>query len=1170
MGENEICSYLKDARDKGWSEQVLVQKATAMAKALHAMALGRSRAEERSLLCALSRLAGQREERDFVVALCRQVLFVGQADKAMTNLRSIVAAHGGIPTLFSSAGRLRIKAALMAPRGMQEAALREVRRVFYATLGGLVFDKEKDKAGHQATVFRKSGLQLMLSPMGLNVCGEKGAELYRQVLLRVPKEEPGAGFVIEAEKLCPVCDVASPEDSIRILSERLNEIATAAEAVGSRVLVRSSRSNLQTIVLASVRNVADAFSESGKQQPVEVELAGHLPASQVFLRELAEWAEKRVRSGVAPLRVHLVAESYREEDDICAEVYGDGLAVYAPGDETAVGYAQLIRAAMECPVKAISPVVRTQNPVYACYAMLSWVRSGREGNAPLALEYGTGNSLGRVAGVLGSDVELIAPWITGGEREELFERYLMRTIDEMAQQGEDSYLRQAFSSSANAIDWDVMARPLRVADGIYSKTLGGGRKAENPGGKAGHLGSLLVRAEVESYYAAAAEEQERLVEPLPLAPGGVGMESPLTCIRRSLIAPGVEAYRYQGADYAAVNETLRIAQKMLQEESFDGDLTEKFKSLRKVASELRKEDAEWVALLVRDAGCTIREAVCELRDARDALLYAGNRAEEWEKLKDGAEREAVGVVVVSCGEAHPLSEAARAIATAWMAGGVIIYKPAACTTLLGTRFTELLNKAGIRVMCLPCGGREIVQRLMTDERVNLVLCRGTMEQAQQNASLAPDSSVLYGPEYGPSVYLAESCDWQKAVPELVQASLRRSGQSSDAPHLIFLHASLYDNPAVRAAMKDAVSLPQAQPTHLQSARLGPLAAPLTEAQRRLLDEPPGDEEDWWVLPHAADRNGLLWSAGLCARAEAHREIPAHGQKLPIIGLVRVESCEEAASLQRRLARGSRAIICSKDAAEIAHWEEVVDCRWVAVNCFPTFRSGALPQPAWSTGLRGANGTMLGTTDTAVVINRWREERRPGMRSARRKLLFDPKDMLPSLSGSDDVMRLSSAADSISYWWEKHFSDGEKLPMVDGMQAELRYFPVREILRVEKNMSDVDVAILLMAIMQTRGMLEISVASARPWVQTFADRWGVPLNISKREEYEATFPDIAKRNVLVRDPSATPQTIRRAAIHGVRLITAPVLANARIELLYHTEQRARITPKNSVIGQDDRI
>ena len=282
--------------------------------------------------------------------------------------------------------------------------------------------------------------------------------------------------MIEAEKLCPVCDVASPEDSIRILSERLNEIATAAEAVGSRVLVRSSRSDLQAIVLASVRNVADAFSESGKQQPVEVELAGHLPASQVFLRELAEWAEKRVRSGVAPLRVHLVAESYREEDDICAEVYGDGLAVYAPGDETAVGYARLIRAAMECPVKAISPVVRTQNPVYACYAMLSWVRSGREGNAPLALEYGTGNSLGRVAGVLGSDVELIAPWITGGEREELFERYLMRTIDEMAQQGEDSYLRQAFSSSANAIDWDVMARPLRVADGIYSKALGGGRR----------------------------------------------------------------------------------------------------------------------------------------------------------------------------------------------------------------------------------------------------------------------------------------------------------------------------------------------------------------------------------------------------------------------------------------------------------------------------------------------------------------------------------------------------------------------------------------------------------------------------------------------------------------------------------------------------------------------
>ena len=1162
MGENDIRSYLSDARDKGWSEQALVQKATAMAKTLHTAALGRSHAEERHLLSALSRLAGKKEERDFVVTLCRQTLFERQADRAMENLRSIVSDYGGVPTFFSSAGRLRIKAALMAPRGMQEAALREVKRVFRTTLGGVVMNRGEEKPGHRAAMLKKNGMQLMMQPLGWSVCGEKAATAYRQMLLHIPREEPGAGLVVEAEKLYPGCDAAAPEDSIRRLGERLGEVATTAGAMGSRVLVRSSRSDLQAIVLAAVRNVADSFSVPGERHLLEVELAGHLPASRALLRELSEWAESCARTGSAPFRVHLVAESHREEDDVCAEIYGDGAATYAPGDETAAGYAQLIRAAMECSPKAISPVVHTQNPVYACYAMLSWARSGREGNAPLAFDYGTGSYLGRVAGMPGGDIELIAPWIAGESGERLFEQYLMRVIDELVQGGKDGYLQQAFSSSTDAVDWDAMARPLRVAESIHSTAAGGAMETTSRERRTGNLGNLLVRAEVESYYAAATEEQERVVEPLPLVPGGVRMESPLTCIRRSLIAPGVEIYRYRGADYNAVDETLRMAKKAAGEEGSAVDLSGRARTLRKVATELRVESAKWVALLVRDAGCTIRDAVCELRDARAALLNAGDRAMEWEELKDGAETESAGVVVVSCGEAHPLSDAAGAIATAWMAGGVIIYKPAACTTLLGTRFAELLNKMGIGVMCLPCGGEEIAQRLMSDERVDLVLCRGTVEQARRRASLAAGSSVLCGPEHGPSVYLAESCNWQKVVPELVQAALRRSGQSPDAPHLVFLHASLYDNPAVRAMLEDAVALPQAQPTHLQSARLGPLAAPFTEAQRRLLDEPPGGEEDWWALPRAADCNSLLRSVGLCSRAGMHREIPAHGQKLPIIGLVRVESCDEAAGLQRRLACGSRAVIYSQDAEEVAHWEEMADCRWVAVNCFPTFRPGALPQPAWNTGLRGAVGTLLGTTDTSVAFNRWREERRPGMRSARRQLSFDPKDILPSLSGSDDVMRLSAAADSISYWWEKLFGEGETLSSADGMQAQLRYFPVRELLRVEKEMSDVDAAVLLMVAMQARSVPEISVAKARPWLQTFADRWGASLHVEKREDYEARFPELGQYGVLVRDPAATLQTIRCAAIHGVRLITAPVLANARIEFLYHMEQRVRITPKSA--------
>ncbi len=1154
MGEDDIRSYLRDARTKGRSEQELIRKATAMARVLHRSALGRMRSEERNLLFALGRMVGQEGERVFVSSLCRQVLSDSCATRAMENLRSLLTAHGGIPTFFSSAGRLRIKAALMAPRGMQEAALREVRRVFRSTLGELVVDDEEAKLGHRVATLRKAGARLLLQPLEPTVYGEEGARAYRQVLAGLLQAAPGIGLAVEAAKLHPGLDAAAPGDGVQVLKKRLGELVSLAAKTGGRLLLRAARSDLQALALMALRGVADAFPGDEKEFPLEAELAGHLPMSCSLLRELAEWAEKRSGKGYAPLRVHLIEECHRGEDSLSAAVYGDGAALFAPGDETLTGYAQLLRAAMQCSPRAITPVVHSQEPIFVCYALLSWAQSGREGVAPLAFDHGTGSHIGRVVAGYRSEVELLAPWSGGGRGAELFELRLLSTVSSLAQRGNNAVMAHVSSASSSALDWDALARPLRSAATPMAKE----RVAPHGMRGACNMGSLLVQAEVESFYAAAAEEQNRAQAPLPLAPGGVCMGSPLTCIHRSLIAPGVESYRYQGADYAAVNETLQMAQEMMQREASSQGVAEKARVLRRSAAELRKNSARWVALLVRDVGCTMRDAVQELRDAQEALLYAGERAELWEELRDGAEAVPAGIVVVIGGVAHPLSEAARAIAAAWMAGNTIIFKPAAYATLLGTRFAEFLSQVGIRVLCIPCGSEDIERRIMSDERVSLVLCSGTVDQARRYASLAPYASVLCTPSFGPGVYLAESCDREKAVRELVRASLRRSGQCPSAPHLVFLHASLYDDPAVRAALADAVSLYQAQPTHLQSAGLGPLSSLLSEPQRALLSSPPGGEADWCVMPHAAKQNGLLWNAGLCAHAEKHREIPAHGQLLPVIGLVRVESCEAAANMQRRLAQGSHAIIFSEDAEEIARWEKLVDCRRVAINCFPSFRSGSLPLPTWCAGLCAANGPLLGTVDSFAALCRWQEKGRPGLRSARRQLRFDPKDILPPLRGSDEVMRLSAAADSISYWWEHLFCRGVKLPETEGMQSELIYEPVRELLRVEKCTSDVDLAILLMAILQVQAQPEISAAAPRPWLLSFADRWGVPLSVASRAEFEDSFPRLAKEDMIVRDPAATPQTICCAAIHGVHLLTAPVLANARIELLYHTKQKTKTT------------
>ena len=157
MGETEIRTLLDDARNKGWSDQTLVQRAMDMARVVNVAALKFLRSEERIFLSAMSRLVQDAGERRFVQEMCDGVL-TGEGEAAVAELRRLVAQHGGVPTFFSSMGRLRIKAAEMAPRGMQSAAVAEVKRVFRSTFGELVLPTQVNKISRRAETFQKGDL----------------------------------------------------------------------------------------------------------------------------------------------------------------------------------------------------------------------------------------------------------------------------------------------------------------------------------------------------------------------------------------------------------------------------------------------------------------------------------------------------------------------------------------------------------------------------------------------------------------------------------------------------------------------------------------------------------------------------------------------------------------------------------------------------------------------------------------------------------------------------------------------------------------------------------------------------------------------------------------------------------------------------------------------------
>ncbi len=1143
MGDLDISAQLREAKARKWDDRTLAQRAADMAQELLTGGLRLLRSDERTLLSALSRLVADEKNRRFLRDLCAQVLHAPDNATRAERLRRLLADFGGVPTFFSTVGRLRLKAAAVASRSMLGPAMSEVQRVFRSTFGELTLPTQMDKVSKRVKECARDGLTLALHPLAPIVYGAKSAERYRSNLESILSRQSDVGLVIQPWRLCHDLSPASPEASARALSERLRPLlkqSLQGKEPPRPVLIESGTSDIIPIVVEGVK-LALAGAEYHKAHVI-LELPAYLRTSPGVLRELSNWAEARAAKGARPLHILIDKGSHLAQEHVCAFDYGKEDTLSASRAETDTRYKQLLHTAIAAKAQAIVPVVGTHNLYDIAYALLDWGRCGREGLPPFALTAGLGNHTGRLLAKAGADVILTAA-VSPEEAESSFEHYLLTLLNELSLP--DGFLSAGYAVEPNSIGWGRMRQHFLASLSGREETRAEQKERGFPGRVA--LGHLYDRAYVDAFYAAAQAEHERPQALIPLTLGGQTLDSPLTCIHRSLTAPGLEDYRFISADYDAVHQALRRASQATAR--IPSTPEERGRHLLLAARLLEKERQKLEALLIRDAGFSLTDAEVELRNAIDACLYYEQSARQ-DGLLDGTQATPLGVVVVAGSSAHPLADAVAGIAAAWVTGNAIIYKPAAYTTLTGMQLTGLLREAGLEdplLQCLPCLDNGIAERLMSDELVSGVIFSGAEQEARKLASRTPTHTLLCASTGAAVVYLSAQGDWRQAVQDIVRAAFRRSGQSPDCPHLVLVHAAVYDNQLFINALKDAVTSLKAQPGWLEGGQLGPLASPLNNAERHLLTQLDA-EEAWLVQPCAAEIGSLIWSPGVRTGVKPDSLFVQRGKRLPQLGLMRVESTEEALPLQAQLTGGRMAILYSTDEQEISHWSAHMPCATLSINCCPPSRPGLLPSGTCAPALCGI-ATLSGGPNYLTALCQWQENARPQRRGKQRNMPFAPWESLSPKPTPDEAMRLTTAADSLSYWWENEFGITRTINPRPGEKAELRYLAEPVCLRVEKATSDIDLSIALMAALKAGSPVQISTVTLRAWMPRVLEPLGVPLQVESREEFERRFAALASDGVRVRDTAATDSTLTSAAACGLRLSRTSVLANGRLELLH---------------------
>ena len=210
--------------------------------------------------------------------------------------------------------------------------------------------------------------------------------------------------------------------------------------------------------------------------------------------------------------------------------------------------------------------------------------------------------------------------------------------------------------------------------------------------------------------------------------------------------------------------------------------------LNKAADLYEANYGEIFALVAREAGKSLPDAVAELREAVDFLRYYAANAPETAP---------VGTFTCISPWNFPLAIFTGQVSAALAAGNAVLAKPAEQTGLIACRAVELLHEAGVPrdvLQCLP-GAGDVGAALTSDPRVGGVAFTGSTETAlkirrSMAENLAPGAPLI-AETGGLNAMIVDSTALpEQAVQAIVESAFQSAGQRCSALRCLYVQRDI--------------------------------------------------------------------------------------------------------------------------------------------------------------------------------------------------------------------------------------------------------------------------------------------------------------------------------------------------------------------------------------------
>lgn len=216
--------------------------------------------------------------------------------------------------------------------------------------------------------------------------------------------------------------------------------------------------------------------------------------------------------------------------------------------------------------------------------------------------------------------------------------------------------------------------------------------------------------------------------------------------------------------------------------------TDRSDLLRKCADTLEENTFELFALLAREAGKTLADAIAEVREAVDFLRYY---AAQVKYLPHDVKPQ--GTIVCISPWNFPLAIFVGQISAALVTGNSVIAKPAEQTPLIAARAVELFNKVGIPkdVLQLVFGDGELGAALTANSHLNGVCFTGSSQVAKliekQMSKTAPLDAMLIAETGGLNAMIVGSTALTEQVTrDVIASAFQSAGQRCSALRILYI------------------------------------------------------------------------------------------------------------------------------------------------------------------------------------------------------------------------------------------------------------------------------------------------------------------------------------------------------------------------------------------------